>query len=125
MAGLLSASMEAVSQDAAQESGPRTEKPVRPAVDSANRPQKQSAVPKVQSPTYRPAYTPPAPTAPVKESSAQVDVSSVKPGTSVTHRAFGNGVVKEISSGIITVTFAKGEKRFQFPGAFQQGFLRK
>ena len=41
------------------------------------------------------------------------------------HKAFGNGIVQTIDKGLITVSFDGLEKKFQFPGAFQQGFLRK
>ncbi|MDO4281952.1 MAG: hypothetical protein Q4C56_10005, partial [Peptococcaceae bacterium] len=53
----------------------------------------------------------------------QVDVSQVVIGCQVRHKAFGMGKVKEINDGLITVTFGKSNKKFQFPGAFFQGFL--
>ena len=76
--------------------------------------------------TYRPSYVPPtpAPIAPAKPK-ITVDTSGVHAGTIVTHKAFGTGQVKGIDGAIIVVTFSDGDKRFQFPGAFQQGFLRK
>ena len=75
--------------------------------------------------TYRPSYVPPtpAPIAPAKPK-ITVDTSGVHAGTIVTHKAFGTGQVKGIDGAIIVVTFSDGDKRFQFPGAFQQGFLK-
>lgn len=43
----------------------------------------------------------------------------------VTHQAFGTGKVTAIEKGVIVVSFDGLEKKFQFPGAFQQGFLRE
>ena len=76
--------------------------------------------------TYRPAYIPPVPTAApaVQKPKADVDTSQIHAGTIVTHKAFGTGQVKGIDGGLIVVTFAGVDKRFQFPGAFEQGFLK-
>lgn len=41
------------------------------------------------------------------------------------HKAFGTGAVVNIQKGMIVISFGSEEKKFQFPGAFQQGFLRK
>ncbi len=75
--------------------------------------------------TYRPAYVPPksfsAPYA--KKATIKVDTSKVRASTIVTHKAFGTGQVKGIDGGIIVVMFDGVDKRFQFPGAFEQGFL--
>lgn len=60
-----------------------------------------------------------APEAPV------ADASNVIPGSIVIHKAFGSGSVVSIEKGIVWVSFDGLEKRFQFPGAFQQGFLSK
>ena len=49
----------------------------------------------------------------------------IGPGSMVTHKAFGTGKVTVIEKGVITVSFDGLEKKFQFPGAFQQGFLRE
>ena len=77
-------------------------------------------------PTYRPAYVPPTPTAqPVsKKPTVQVDTSKVHAGTIVSHKAFGTGQVKGIDGGLIVVVFGGVDKKFQFPGAFEQGFLK-
>ena len=40
-------------------------------------------------------------------------------------KAFGTGTVVSIQKGMIVISFGGEEKKFQFPGAFQQGFLRK
>ena len=77
------------------------------------------------APTYRPAYVPPAPVIPKKPEPAPVDVSSIAAGINVVHKAFGTGTVVSIQKGTIVVSFGGEEKKFQFPGAFLQGFLRK
>jgi len=48
-----------------------------------------------------------------------------KVGEKVQHKKFGVGVVKKISGTNMTVTFGKEDKFFQYPGAFEQGFLTK
>lgn len=58
-----------------------------------------------------------------KRNSISVDIAGVCAGTLVRHKAFGIGRVKGIDGAIIVVTFDGVEKRFQFPGAFSQGFL--
>ena len=56
-----------------------------------------------------------------------VDVSDIKVGMIVTHKAFGPGKVKSIdlAKGIIAVEYENKNRFFQFPGAFEQGFLSK
>ncbi len=79
----------------------------------------------VSAPTYRPTYVPPTPVAtPIKKDVIKVDTSKVKAGTIVKHKAFGTGQVKEINASLIIVMFSGNEKKFQFPGAFEQGFLK-
>lgn len=80
----------------------------------------------VSTPTYRPAYVPPTPTiTPVaKKPTIHIDTSKVHAGTIVTHKAFGTGQVKGIDGGLIVVVFGGVDKKFQFPGAFEQGFLK-
>jgi len=53
-----------------------------------------------------------------------LDLSGVIVGTSVKHKSFGDGVVIEIASDVITVAFGTAEKKFLFPGAFENGFLQ-
>lgn len=76
--------------------------------------------------TYRPAYVPPTPVATpvVKKPVIKVDTSKIHAGTIVTHKAFGTGQVKGVDGGLIVVAFSGVDKKFQFPGAFEQGFLK-
>lgn len=76
--------------------------------------------------TYCPAYIPPKPSVPptTVKPKATVDTSKIHAGTIVTHKAFGPGQVKGIDGGLIVVTFNGTDKKFQFPGAFEQGFLK-
>lgn len=80
----------------------------------------------VSTPTYRPSYVPPSPSvAPVvKKPTVHIDTSKVHAGTIVSHKAFGPGQVKGIDGGLIVVVFGGVDKKFQFPGAFEQGFLK-
>ncbi len=81
--------------------------------------------PRPATPTYRPAFVPPSPPAPKAAAPAPTqDFSNVTAGSAVTHKAFGEGKVTAIEGGIINVNFDGIEKRFQFPGAFAQGFLK-
>ncbi len=78
-----------------------------------------------QIPTYRPFFVPPAATAaPERKPAVHTDTEKIHAGTVVSHKAFGRGTVKEINGGYITVIFQNTEKKFQFPGAFEQGFLK-
>ena len=71
----------------------------------------------------KPRYTPPAPKPAEPVPQKQVDLSRIVVGCKVKHKAFGTGMVKEISGGLITVVFGTADKKFQFPSAFMQGFL--
>ncbi len=73
--------------------------------------------------TYKPSYVPPVPTEPSEKIVKKVDVSMIKAGTVVMHKAFGTGQVKGIDGSVIIVTFDGIDKKFQFPGAFEQEFL--
>lgn len=74
--------------------------------------------------TYKPSYVPPTPAAPVKKKPIiEVDTSGVRAGTHVKHKAFGVGEVVGIDGGRLVVSFKGVKKTFQFPGAFEQGFL--
>jgi hypothetical protein len=53
-----------------------------------------------------------------------VDTSGVAVGTTVQHKAFGAGKVIELRGDMITVAFEQGQKRFEFPSAFENGFLK-
>ena len=66
----------------------------------------------------------PKPITPPKPS---FDESSVKIGTKVSHKAFGHGVVVDLTGGAsrsVKVDFAGTVKPFIFPNAFLQGFLK-
>jgi len=65
--------------------------------------------------------------APVKpvETKPKMDLTWVQVGVIVKHKSFGEGMVLEISNGLITVSFGKAEKKFQYPFAFENGFLSK
>lgn len=63
-------------------------------------------------------------TIPRKESTVHIDTSKAHAGTIVSHKAFGPGQVKGIDGGLIVVVFGGVDKKFQFPGAFEQGFLK-
>lgn len=75
--------------------------------------------------TYKPSYIPPTPsvTPAAKKPVIKVDTSVIKAGTLVKHKAYGVGQVKGIDGGIIVVTINGADKKFQFPGAFEQDFL--
>ena len=79
----------------------------------------------VLTPTYRPAYVPPTPTmfTETKKKTAHVDAIKIHAGVLVKHKGFGIGQVKGIDGSMIVVSFAGMDKKFQFPGAFEQGFL--
>lgn len=51
------------------------------------------------------------------------DRNKVKIGTLVIHKSFGSGYVKKFEDKKITVQFEIGEKLFQYPNAFINGFL--
>ena len=102
-------------------------KKTEPVVKAAEKP----IVPRVPiTPTYRPAFVPPKPAAPAAKPAPtpKMDLSGVGAGTKVTHKAFGEGIVKSIEEGqtgqvYVYVKFGKTEKSFGFPGAFYDGYL--
>lgn len=63
------------------------------------------------------------PKTPVK-TAPKIDFSGVNVGSMLTHKAFGAEVVKAIDDKYITVDFGGTEKRFMFPAAIMQGFLK-
>ena len=86
---------------------------------------KREPIVKTFAPTYRPAYVPPLPVkSPEKKPVINVDTTKIHTGTPVKHKAFGNGKVKSIEGTTIFVDFNGADKKFQFPGAFEQGFLK-
>jgi hypothetical protein len=61
---------------------------------------------------------------PVKKKTViDVDTSGVHAGTLVKHKAFGISEVKGTDGSLIVVSFNGVDKKFQFPRAFEQGFL--
>ncbi len=52
-----------------------------------------------------------------------IDLSNVRVGESVKHKAFGDGIVIELTADRIFIMFGKVEKVFLFPTAFENGFL--
>ena len=105
----------------------------KPAATPPITPRKETTPPAPQKPitsTYRPSFVPPQPQPAVQKpaTALKVDVSSVKAGTVVIHKAYGEGTVKEIKEEIggrvyIYVAFDGETKRFGYPGAFYDGFL--
>ena len=111
-------------------------KPAQPSAPSI--PMKPATAPASPVAPFRPV-TPampmtPRPAAPAAAQSTaaekpHADVSGIKTGSLVVHKAFGEGVVEslDIRDGkqYIYVRFAGGAKQFQFPKAFDDGFLWK
>jgi hypothetical protein len=96
-------------------------KPVQKAKPSVEAP---SPVRTIIAPQTKPAPKINAPSAPKKTTEKpKVDVSGVKVGGTVKHKSFGDGIVTKIADGRIMVKFTIGEKLFQFPQAFDGGFL--
>ncbi len=76
------------------------------------------------SPVYaRPSSAAPRPTEKPAEKPT-IDTSGVVVGSKLLHKKFGTGTVVEMKNGMMAVRFAEGEKKFQFPQAIQQGFLK-
>jgi len=53
----------------------------------------------------------------------KVDVSKIKVGVKVKHKAFGVGTVAAIQPDMVTVRFGSVEKKFLLPAAIVQGYL--
>lgn len=53
----------------------------------------------------------------------KVDVSKIKVGVKVKHKAFGIGTVAAIQPDMVTVRFGSVEKKFLLPAAIVQGYL--
>ena len=60
-----------------------------------------------------------------KQTKSIIDISWVKAGATVTHKAFGKGKVTKIRKNLVFVKFKMGEKSFLIPEAFEKGFLQK
>jgi hypothetical protein len=61
---------------------------------------------------------------PPKVEKPKFEVPRVTVGMEVEHDTFGRGKVIEFRDGLITVAFEQGQKRFEFPSAFENGFLK-
>jgi hypothetical protein len=59
-----------------------------------------------------------------KEEKPTIDTSGVKVGSMLIHKTFGKGKVTALTNGLITVAFGQAEKKFQFPDAIVNGFLK-
>lgn len=57
------------------------------------------------------------------KSPVKVDVSKIKVGVKVKHKAFGVGTVAAIQPDMVTVRFGSVEKKFLLPAAIVQGYL--
>ncbi len=99
-----------------------TEKPV-PAAARAYPPPGLPPLPDFVTATFG-IKSPIAPEPVKKEGKPTVDTSSVAVGVTVHHKTFGPGKVIQLGGGYITVVFEQGEKRFVFPGALENGFLK-
>ncbi len=60
-----------------------------------------------------------------KKNEVKKDVIAARVGDRVNHKSFGQGVIKSISGGYMSVKFGNEEKSFQYPGAFEKGFLSR
>lgn len=55
---------------------------------------------------------------------SELDLSGATVGAAVRHKLFGAGEIIAISDKIVAVKFGTKEKNFEFPNAFENGFLR-
>lgn len=77
--------------------------------------------PVIQKPVFAPQTKPAANEE--KPKTKELDLSAVKVGAVVKHKAFGEGKVVSIDNEHVSVVFGDIQKTFQFPNAFIQGFL--
>jgi len=96
------------------------EKP-KPASKTRNGPVITRTAPDVQTSQFKPTPSITAQPPPLKP---RIDLSGVKVGTQIKHKTFGDGVIVSFERDLILVSFGKEEKKFQFPQAFENGFLR-
>lgn len=85
--------------------------PYKPSLITEKYTEKPKANPVVQKPEKKDVFS--------------LDLSKAVPGAAVMHGRFKEGIITWISSDkkFVRVTFESGEKRFQFPDAFVNGFL--
>lgn len=60
----------------------------------------------------------------IKDEKPELDLSGIAIGTAVYHKTFGSGTVTSLDNKHIRIKFVIGEKKFIFPDAFKNGFLR-
>lgn len=122
MAGLLSESMKADGK--AYTTPQHTSTKTVNAVSQTQRDVKVT-IDRKPTPTYRPAFVPPKVPTQTKPKAVEVDTSNIAVGTKVKHKAFGTGIITDKGQAYIFVKFdgQSVPKKFQFPGAFTQGFL--
>lgn len=122
MAGLLSESMKADGK--AYTTPQHTSTKTVNAVSQTQRDVKVT-IDRKPTPTYRPAFVPPKVHTQTNPKAVEVDISNIAVGTKVKHKAFGAGVITDKGQAYIFVKFdgQSVSKKFQFPGAFTQGFL--
>ena len=58
------------------------------------------------------------------EKKPQPKWEKVKVGDAVTHKTFGDGVVKSVDGRFLVVAFAHKESRFIYPWVFEEGYLK-
>ena len=122
MAGLLSESMKADGK--AYTTPQHTSTKTVNAVSQTQRDVKVT-IDRKPAPTYRPAFVPPKVHTQTNPKAVEVDISNIAVGTKVKHKAFGAGIITDKGQAYIFVKFdgQSVPKKFQFPGAFTQGFL--
>lgn len=120
MAGLLSESMKA---EQSNYTPTKSEKKVTTVTHSTS--DVKAVAERNLTPTYRPAFVPPKVSIQKKPKAVEVDTSNIAVGTKVKHKAFGTGIITDKGQAYIFVKFdgQSVPKKFQFPGAFTQGFL--
>ncbi len=55
---------------------------------------------------------------------SQIVSIEIKPGQSVIHKKYGSGQVKTVDAGHIIVSYSNEDRTFQYPNAFEMGFLK-
>ena len=65
----------------------------------------------------------PADSAPEAADAELETVPGAVVGAAVLHKKYGEGTIRDVTDGVMTVTFAEGDKRFPYPYAFARGFL--
>ena len=60
-----------------------------------------------------------------EQDSSRDNLSWVKPGVTVRHNSFGNGIVLAIQKDIIRVKFGQTERMLSYPDVFERGILTK